>query len=214
MILPRDYISYSAASLWYQNKSAFRGKYYLPGALGGISSPQMDFGKEIADMIKDDPENPLVAHIPKYEIRDQGFTVPIEDIPVLMYPDTLSLIGTPKFREYKTSEWVDGKPSWTQKKVDEHMQIKLYSLGIKEQYGAVDDLCHLDWLVTKMEDVTDGIKINGKQYGSTIQLPRMTGDIISFPCVVTEMERYRAREWIVQAAHEIEADYKNFKKNV
>ncbi len=213
MQLPKSYISYSAASCWYENKSLFRARYYTPSG-ASIGSVQMDYGKEIADLLKDFPDDPLIAHVPKYEVRDQGFTVLISDVPVLMFPDTLSLIGIPKFREYKTSEWVDGRPSWTQKKVDDHMQIKLYSLGIKEQYGAVDDLAHLDWLPTKMQDVTDIIKINGKPYNSTIQLPKLTGDIISFPCVVTEMERYRAREWIVQAAHEIEADYKNFKKNI
>ena len=208
MILPRPYISYSAASLWYQNKSAFRGKYYTPGS-AGMSSVQMDFGKELADMIKDDPENPMVAHIPKYEIRDQGFTVSISDVPVLMYPDSLSLIGTPKFLEYKS-----GVDPWTQKLVENHMQLKLYSLGIKEQYGSVQDECTLFWLPTVMEDVTDGLRINGKQYGVTIQVPRLTGEIISFPCVVTEMERFRARQWIVQAAHEISADYQHHLKNV
>jgi hypothetical protein len=209
MTLPRPYISYSAASLWYQNKSAFRTKYYTPGVGGGLSSVQMDFGKELADMLKDDPENPVVAHIPKYEIRDVGFTVSISDVPVLMFPDSLSLIGTPKFYEYKS-----GVDPWTQKLVDNHMQLKLYSLGIKEQYGAVEDLCHLFWLPTVMTDVVDGLRINGKQYGVTIQVPRLTGEIISFPCVVTEMERFRARQWIVAAAHEISADYSNYLKNV
>ena len=210
MILPRPYISYSAATLWEQNKSAFRGKYYgNTPAGGGISSVQMDFGKELADMIKDDPENPVVAHIPKYEIRDVGFTVSISGVPVLMFPDTLSIIGTPKFREYKS-----GVEPWDQKRVDNHMQLKLYSLGIKEQHGGVEDLCYLDWLPTVMTDITDGLRINGKQYGVTIQVPRLTGEIISFPCVVTEMERFRARQWIVQAANEISADYSNYLKNV
>lgn len=209
MILPRPYISYSAATLWYSNKSAFRTKYYTPGIGEGISSPQMDFGKELADMIKDDPENPIVAHIPKYEIRDVGFTVSISDVPVLMFPDTLSIIDIPKFREYKS-----GMEPWDQKRVDNHMQLKLYSLGIKEQYGAAEDLCYLDWLPTVMEDVTDGIKINGKQYGVTIQVPRLTGELISFPCVVSEIERFRARQWIVGAAHEISNDYQNYLKNV
>lgn len=209
MILPRPYISYSAATLWYSNKSAFRTKYYTSGIGEGISSPQMDFGKELADMIKNDPENPIVAHIPKYEIRDVGFTVSISDVPVLMFPDSLSLIDTPKFYEYKS-----GVDPWTQQKVDDHMQLKLYSLGIKGQYGSVQDECTLFWLPTIMEDITEGLRINGKQYGVTIQVPRLTGELISFPCVVNDMERFRARQWIVQAANEISADYKNYLKYV
>ncbi len=204
--LPKPYLSYSAASLWNQNKLMFRANYYTPSPIR-TSSPQMDLGKELADLIKDFPDDPSIAHIPKYEIRDVGFTVDISGVPVLMYPDTLSLIGTPKFREYKS-----GVEPWTQKRADDHMQIKLYSLGIKVQYGSVEDLCHLDWLPTVMEDVTDGIKINGKQYGVTIQLPRLTGEIVTFPCVVTEVERFRARQWIVTAAAEISADYQNYLK--
>lgn len=207
MILPRDYLSYSAATCWYDNKPLFRAKYYGPHG-AKISSVQMDYGGEIAEMIKNDPENPLVAHIPKYEIRDEGFTVDISGVPVLMYPDSLSTIGTPRLYEYKT-----GVDEWTQKKVDNHMQLKLYSLGIKEKYGSVEDLCHLLWLVTKMEPVTDGLKINGRQYGVTIDLPCMTGEVITFPCVVSDLERYRAREWICQAAFEISADYQNYLKN-
>lgn len=207
MILPRDYLSYSAATCWYDNKPLFRAKYYEPRG-AKVSSVQMDYGAEVAEMIKNDPKNPLVAHIPKYEIRDEGFTVDVSGVPVLMYPDSLSIIGTPKFFEYKTCV----KP-WTQQEVDDHMQLKLYSLGIKEQYGSVENLCHLFCLMTKMEPVTDGLKINGRQYGVTIDLPRMTGEVITFPCVVGEVERYRAREWICQAAFEISADYQNHLKN-
>lgn len=205
MILPKSYLSYSAASLWYASKSAYRSRYYYNAP--GMSSVQTDYGKEVADMIKDDPTNPVVSHIPKYPIRDEGFTVDISGVPVLMYPDTLSLDGIPSFREYKTSAVKDG---WTQRKVNEHMQLKLYSLGIKEKYGAVNNLCHLDWLVTEMLDITNPILINGKQYETTIQVPKMTGQVITFPCVVTDIERFRARQWIVGAAAEIEADYKSF----
>jgi hypothetical protein len=220
MLLPRSYISYSAASLWYQNESAFRTKYYTPGVGGGLSSVQMDYGKEIAEMLENDPENPLVAKIPKYQIRDKEFTVDISGVPVKVIPDTLDLTPVPRLREYKTGAWEFNEktkkfdiPAWTQKKVDDWMQVKLYSLGVKIKYGFVDDLAHLDWLPTVMEDVIDGLKINGKQYGVTIQVPRLTGEIFSFPCVVTEMERFRARQWIVAAAHEISNDYKNFLKN-
>ena len=172
------------------------------------SSPQTDYGKEIADMLKDDPTNPIVAHIPSYEVKDVGFTANISGVPVLMFPDSLSLIGTPKFYEYKT-----GVDPWTPEKVADHMQLKLYSLGIKEQYGSVQDECTLFWLPTKMEDEIQETKINGRVYKVAFQVPRMTGEVIPFPCVVTDMERYRAREWIVAAAHEISADFINWKKH-
>ncbi len=207
LTLPRAYLSYSAASLWYQNKSQFRSNYYTPSGIR-TSSPQTDYGKEIADMLKDDPTNPIVAHIPSYEIKDVGFTVDISGVPVLMYPDSLSLIGTPKFYEFKT-----GVDPWTQEKVDDHMQLKLYSLGIKIKYGSVQDECTLFWLPTKMEDEIQETKINGKVYKVAFQVPKMTGEVIPFPCVITEVERYRAREWIVQAASEISADYQRYLKS-
>jgi hypothetical protein len=206
--LPKSYISYSAADLWYKNPSMFRAKYYYPCSFG-MSSPQTDYGKYIADLIKDDPDHPLVAHIPKYEIRDEGFTIDISGVPVLMYPDSLSIIGKPRIYEYKT-----GVDPWTQEKADEHMQTKLYSLGVKEKYGDVDDLLHLLWLPTVMESHPETIRINGREYVSSFDEPHMTGEIVTFPVVVSEMERFRARQWIIQAAHEIQADYKKFKKSV
>ncbi len=212
MTLPKPYISYSAASTWYENKPLFRSRYYYPSG-ASLSSPQMDYGKEVADLLKDFPDDPRVAHIPSYEVKDVGFTVNISGVPVLMFPDSLSLIGTPKFVEYKTAEWIEGKPAWTSQKVADHMQLKLYSLGIKEQYGSVQDECTLFWLPTKMEDEIQETKINGRVYKVAFQVPRMTGEVIPFPCVVTETERYRAREWIVQAAHEIAADFASYNKN-
>ena len=205
--LPKSYLSYSAADLWYKNPSMFRAKYYEPNG-AQTSSSQTDYGKEIADMLKDDPENPLVAHIPKYEIRDEGFTVDISGVPVLMYPDSLSIIGKPRIFEYKT-----GVDPWTQEKADAHMQTKLYSLGVKEKYGDVDDLLHLIWLPTVMEPHESEVRINGRPYKTCIDLPRMTGEVVTFPVVVSELERYKAREWVVQAAHEISADFTKWKKS-
>ena len=210
--LPRPYISYSAASLWFQSKSAYRSRYYFDAP--PLSSVQMEFGKEVADILKSDPEHPSVANVIKYPIRDEGFTVSINEINVLMYPDTLSLDGIPSFREYKSSEWIEGKPSWTAEKVDAHMQLKLYSLGIMKKYGDVQDLCHLDWLVTKMVDEINQIKINGKQYDVAMPIPKLTGEVITFPCVVNDLERFRAAQWITQAAHEIANDFANYKNNL
>lgn len=205
LLLPKSYISYSAAALWYSSKSAFRARYYLN--IPGASNVQQEFGKEIADMLKDDPENPLIAHVPKLPIRDEGFTVDIEGIPVLAYIDSLSIEGTPSFIEYKS-----GVDPWTQSRCNDHMQLKLYSLCIREKYGAVNDICKLLWLVTEMVDLTDPIFINGKRYDTTIQVPRMTGEIITFETVINDIERFRARQWIIQAAAEISADYKAFLK--
>lgn len=205
MILPKSYLSYSAASLWYRSKSAFRSRYYLNAP--STSSPQTELGKELADLIKDNPNHPSIAHIPKLPIRDEGFTVDISGVPVLMYPDSLSLDGVPSFYEYKS-----GVEPWTQEKVDAHMQLKLYSLGIKEKYGAVQDVCTLFWLVTRMVDAVDSVRINGKQYDVVIGLPELTGEIITFETVVTEVERFRARQWIIQAAHEIQSDFIRYQK--
>jgi hypothetical protein len=203
MILPKSYLSYSAASLWYSSKSAYRSRYYYNAP--SISSVQTDYGKEVADLLKAD--DPSVAHVPKLPIRDEGFTVDISGVPVLMYPDSLSIDGIPSFLEYKS-----GVDAWTQENVDNHMQLKLYSLGIKEKYGAVNDICKLLWLVTEMVDLTDPIYVNGKRYETTIQVPRMTGEINIFETVINDMERFRARQWIVGAAAEISADYKAFLK--
>lgn len=209
ILLPRDHLSYSAASLWYSSKSAFRKKYYENHR--GFSSDATDYGKEIAEMLKNDPENPIVAHIPKYNLRDEGFVVNIDGIPVLMFPDSLD-DKTFSIREYKTGEWIDGKPAWTQPKADAAMQIKLYSLGVKLKYGQVNNLAHLDWLITREIKYLDQIKIGGKMYEVPIEQFQLTGEIKTFSVNVTDIERFRARQWILQAAYEISADYKNYLK--
>lgn len=208
--LPKPHLSYSAASLWYSSKPSFRNKYYRNAP--SISNIPMEFGKETADLLKDNPDHESLRNVIKYPIRDEGFTVDVDDVPVLMFPDTLSLDGIPSFREYKTSEWVEGDPTWTQKKVDDHMQLKLYSLGIKLQYGDVQNVCHLDWLITRMIKHVDQVKVGGKVYDVPIELPQLTGEVKTFATVVDDSERLRARMWIVQAAHEISADYKEFLK--
>lgn len=212
MTLPRPYLSYSAIDLWYSSKSGYRKRYYE--GVKSSSTPQQEYGSEVAELLKSDPDNPVVANIPRLEIRDEPFTVDISGVPMLMVPDSLSLNPIPHFIEYKTSVWVSDKPSWTQKDVDNHMQLKVYSLGIKEKYGAVMDECKLLWLVTGIVTYEDTVKIGGKEHIVPLSLPQLTGQIISFNCVVNEIERFRARQWIVQAAHEIAADYKNHLKNV
>lgn len=212
MILPRPYLSYSAIDLWYSSKAGYGKRYYE----GQKTAPtiQQEYGSEIADLLKDDPENPLISFIPKLEIRDQPFVVDISGVPVMMIPDSLSLEPVPHFLEYKSGEWITDKPAWTQRDVDNHMQLKVYSLGIKEKYGAVMDECKLHWLVTGMVKEENMVKIGGKEYTVPVTLPKLTGQIISFNSVVTEIERFRARQWIVQGAFEIQADYKNYLKNV
>jgi hypothetical protein len=212
LILPKSYISYSQASLWNSSKAAYRSRYYLNAP--GASNVQQEYGKEIATMLMDDPENPLVAHIPKLPIRDKGFTVEIEGIPVLSYIDSLSLDGVPHFLEYKSAEWKEGKPAWTAKTVSEHMQLKVYSMVIKEKYGAVQDECKLLWLITRMIKHTDQVKVGGKVYEVPLELPQLTGEVKTFPTIVDDSERLRARMWIVQAGHEISADYENYLKNI
>ena len=94
------------------------------------------------------------------------------------------------------------------------MQLKVYSLGIKEKYGAVMDECKLFWLVTGMVTEENTVKIGGKEHTVPITLPQLTGQIISFTTEVTEIERFRARQWLVQAAHEISKDFINYQKNI
>jgi hypothetical protein len=210
--LPKPHLSYSAVSLWRSSPAAFRARYYRNEPSLEVS-PQLEYGKYIADLIKDTPEHPLVAHVPKYLIRDEGFTVEIDGVPLLCYPDSLDL-ATYSIYEYKTGEWKSDAPAWTQEDVNNWMQLKLYSLAVKTKYGSVNDTAHLIWLHTRMVEHVDPILIHGKRYDVSIHLPELTGDITTFETVITDTERYRAREWFVGAAHEIAEDYKNYLKNV
>lgn len=214
LLLPLGYLSHSAKTLWKSDKQSYRNKYYYRNNVSSLSSPEIDFGKNIAEQLETmNITNPMLKYfidsgqLPVYPVREHELRVTIEGVPLLgkldmFHPATLT------FRDDKT-----GHKEWTQKIVDKHPQLPFYSLLIKEKYGSVNEQCYLDWMQTEMVNETNTIIINGTEYTSTIQVPQFTGHIELFERTITDMDRFRELQDIVQCAHEISADYKRFLEN-
>ena len=196
-------ITYSYANAWYRNRDGFRRKYYHNEVPGFV--PAFAYGSEISDLIKNEPNHPLFVNLPKYSSVDDEYKTVIGGIPFIFHPDMFEP-STFSFREIKTGmRTTSGKPSWTQEKVNKHKQLDCYSLGIESVFGKVNELCHLDWLVKDKTEVEilPGITTDGPAL--------FNGEVISFERVITADERYAAKEWLLQAYHEIVADFNNFK---
>ena len=211
--LPRPYLSHSAKALWKSNREGFRNKYYRPGGPQS-SSPEMDFGKDIAKQLETlEITNPILkgfiddGKLPVYPVRELKIEVTVEGVPLLGYldmfhPDTLA------FRDQKT-----GHSKWTSEIVNKHPQLPFYAILIHATRGSVAEVCHLDWMQTEMVDEFDSLKINGKEYSVPCSVPRFTGHIESFERVITPLDRFAELQDIVQCAHEVSADYQNYLKN-
>ena len=201
-------ITYSYANAWYSNKDAFRRKYYKGETPAYVAA--FEYGNIISDMIKDDPGNPLLKDLPiaRYPSVDDEYKTMLGDVEFVFHPDLFDP-STLSFAEVKTGmRTSSGKPSWDEKKVSRHKQLDCYSLGIESLFGTVEEKCRLFWLVkdkTQVE-IIDGIMTDGPAL--------FNGEVISFERVITADDRFNAKQWLVQAYHEISADYENYLKTI
>lgn len=201
-----DAISYSLADMWYRNPAGFRAKYYW--GKPSYSNPAFEYGSIISDMIKNDPENPLLNNVIKYPMRDEEYWTDISGVPFVFHPDTFHP-DTFSFREYKTTTFdiKHNKLPWDDKKVKRHIQLDCYSLGIETLFGKVNNVCHLDCLIKEKKQLTDQEKSLSAMTGKEPPPALFTGQVITFERNITDLERYRAKEWLLQAFYEIKNDY-------
>jgi len=207
MKLPKKYLSYSQLSLWLYDKDKYRSRYYQN--IEERPSKELLFGSDMAKGLEDGTIQ--LPELIQYKVSEEQIKVDIEGIPFFAYIDTFDPENL-SFREYKTSKnRPDGSPGWTQKRVNEHMQLDIYSLLIQEKYGRVQDLCHLDCICTrnKIKEIT----FEGNVLQSESRDVEMTGDIITFPRIITQLERDRMRALIPSIAREIANDYEKFLTN-
>lgn len=207
MKLPKKYLSYSQLSLWLDNKDKYRARYYQ--GLEERPSKELLFGSEMAKGLE--AGTIKLPDLIQYRVSEEQIKINIEGIPFFAYIDTFDPENL-AFREYKTSKnRPDGSPGWTQKRVNEHMQLDIYSLLIQEKYGRVTDLCHLDCICTRNKIKT--MEFEGNVLQSESNEVEMTGDIITFPRIITQVERDRMRALIPSIAREIANDYEKFLNN-
>jgi hypothetical protein len=150
LTLPKVYLSWSQRELWMKSQKEYV-KRYFEGA-PGFSSKYTRYGSKIGRAVESrdffgltEGELKAVAQLPRqfnYEQKiissDLGIDMPY---PYLAYFDAcsedFSIID-----EYKT-----GKTGWTQRKANNHGQIKDYSLLVWKITGKIP-LCRLFWIET------------------------------------------------------------------
>lgn len=200
--LPKAYLSYSQMRMWLEDKTAYRQRYYY--GIEPAPSKYMMFGSEIAKGIEDGTI--VIPGLELYPVKEYQIKIDVDGVPFYAYLDQFWPEKF-KFRETKTgSPRADGKPRWTQKDVQEHMQLDVYSLLIQMKLGQVDDECHLDWLKTRPK-VKTIIDAWGNELTAQSNEMELTGELESFTRVITQNERDRIRFLIRSVAGEIAWDY-------
>lgn len=205
LTLPKPYLSWSQVRVWLEDKEAYRRRYYYKEEEPG--SRYMMFGSEIAKGLE--AGTIQIPNLPQYPVREQQIKVDVDGVPFYGYIDQFDPERL-KFREIKTGIMrPNGKPRWTQADVQKHGQLDVYSLLVQLKYGAVDDECHLDWIVTrgKTKCITD---FDGNELCAVSNELELSGDVFSFARVITQNERDRARMVIRSVANEISGDYRAY----
>ena len=191
--LPKPYLSYSAIDCWLKSPKTFRKRYYEKAPF--FSTPELRFGKFIADELE--TNGSAYPDVPQLSKPEQQIQIEIEGIPLFGYIDSFDP-ETKGFYEYKT-----GRVPWTQKRVDSHLQLDIYSLAIEEIFGSVQDECKLVWMETKkMDEQLSGLVTHEDSH--TIEL---TGKVVEFDRVIDDAKRQETRELIVRVAQEISDDF-------
>lgn len=194
--LPKPYLSYSAIELWRKNPEGYRQKYYYN--IEQPVTPELSFGKKIAELLEVGDES--VAHIKRYPVSEQKIECIIDDVPLFGFIDSFDPERN-AFLEYKT-----GKTPWTKTRVENHLQLDIYSVCIEEIFGSVVDECELIWMETeRVEKISSGRITHEDAYGI-----RLTGKVASFPRTISATERNYTRMLLVDTAQQIHDDYQTF----
>jgi RecB family exonuclease len=192
--LPKPYLSYSAISSWMKYPDQFRARYYENRH--EPVTPELSFGKKIALLLEN--QHTDVAHIRQYAVPEQKIEIEIEGVKIFGFVDSFDPVRN-AFLEFKT-----GKTPWTKKRVEDHLQLDIYSLAIETIFGAVQDDCHLIWMETERVDRPYG---SGRITHEDAYGIRLTGRVETFERVIDADRRAWTRDLILRVAKEISDDY-------
>ena len=203
----KDYLSYSAISLWKSSKDAYRRRYYeLEKPFKTIET---EFGKKVAEMLE--RRDPSLMHIPHYSVTEYEIDTVIDGVKVKAYIDSFDPERI-KFLDHKSSHCdKDGKPPWTRVKVHKHDQLPFYSMLLKYVHGRVDNACHIVWIETEFK--TDTRDFMGHTLSSKVRELQLTGKVKKFRRVIREWERQKMRKELSIIAQEIQNDYRNYTRS-
>lgn len=194
--LPRGYLSFSQMSLWMSDKERYKEIYFNERDYLKMSSRAMDYGKMVATSLETEREtgdlltDTAISLLPKYDIADKEIRASLKtkdgEIILVGRPDTMDS-KTFAFREYKT-----GRIPWTQKKAQDHLQMKFYMLLIHLKHSVILKEAYLDWIET--EYTPEG----------TV---KPTGHIESFKVTLTLRDLIHTMALVSSVAKEIEVEW-------
>ena len=201
MILPKPHLSFSQITMWLNAKESYRKQYYPKISPQFHSNVYMRYGNEVTEAME--KKETWVAFIPCYDTFELPLFVEINGILIKAFIDNIDM-KTLRFREQKTT-----MTSWSENKINKHIQLDIYSLLLQEKYGKITEKCSLVWVETQKVEakpvIMDGIELTGLGVEPTLSL---TGKFKETERIITSEDRDEVRELIVRVAKEISEDYK------
>ncbi len=194
MILPKEYLSWSAYSTFKRSREEYI-RHYFYGEPRDLDSKHIRFGRMFAEYMEkkkhhDDPVIDMVMKsIKKLRKREYFMRASLPSqwgkIPLVGHLDAYDDINH-DFNEYKT-----GKRKWTASMAQKHGQLKFYALMLWLNHGVVDQKKNLVWIETSDEggEVTP------------------TGRIEIYPVTYTIEDLMTFGKELITAAHEISELY-------
>lgn len=202
--LPRGYLSYSQIALWISDQEKYKQLYFDGRDELRTTNLGQEYGKVVADLLErgegsdDVLTDTAMFLLPKYDVADKEIRTTIHtkdgDIPIVLKPDSMDS-QTFAFYEYKT-----GKHAWTKHKAYNHLQLKLYAVGIRNEFGVTPPSIELIWIETEQKEV------EGPD-GKTLKEIKPTGRIERFPVTYTTRDYLETKALITRVAKEIEVAY-------
>lgn len=196
----KDYMSYSAYSLWKRNPEAYRRHYY--DGEKTFETIETRFGSKVHEMLENN--DPSLSHVPHYSTFEYPIEVVIEGNKIRGRIDSIDMARL-RFLDFKT-----GHTPWTKLKVRKLDQMPFYSMLLKEAYGKVDRICHLVWIETEFDKKS--IQFDGHELTAQTRNLRLTGKVKKFKREISKWERTRIKKDLLKVCEEIKKDYAEYIK--
>lgn len=211
LVLPKDYLSYSALSLWQRDPDGYRRRYYDGDPY--VVTPYTEFGNKVGKSLETgNLFDPVLEKVPRYSHPEHKIEVDIAGVPFLMYLDSFDP-STLEVLEYKTGIiGPKGREPWDRVTVRKHIQLPIYTLGVKKKYGDYHPNIKLVWMETKWSVVDHEIHFQDQVLSERRRGLKLTGRVEIFDREIAEWELDRMEKLIRTAAEEISQDYLSWKK--
>lgn len=189
-------LSWSAISCFEWDRDEWFSKYVL--GRREVPSREMKFGSAFGKSIE---EGRCEVEMDRYDTFEQKLQVRFGDIPLIGFIDNWDSVGQRGFRETKT-----GKKEWTQKRANDHGQLRMYALMIYITYGINPESLeiYLDWFPT-VENNDFTISLKNPPEIHTFRVKVTMRDILDFGAKINRIYA-EMREYAEERIKDIEKD--------